>query len=526
LIGRRELLGAGSLAAGAVLLEDAAAAAPPKWEDAGIAAQQAAMAAGKLTAAALVRLYLNRIEQLDRRGPKLRAVIELNPEAAALAAALDRERKQKGPRGPLHGIPILLKDNIDTHDRMSTAGSLALVGWTPPEDAFLVRRLRAAGAVILGKTNLSEWANFRGIRSTSGWSARGGLTRNPHALDRNPSGSSSGSAAAVAAGLCSAAVGTETDGSITSPANACGVVGLKPTLGLISRSGIIPIAHSQDTAGPMARTVADAAALLGALTGADPADAPTLEAGERSKRDYRVHLKADALRGARLGVARQLGGGHRRVDAVLEAAVTTLRAAGAVVVDLPAIPNLNSFAASEGEVLRYEFKADLNRYLERLPAGRPRSLAELIAFNERERERELRYFGQELFLQSEAKGPLTDAAYREALERNHRLTRTEGLDVVFSGERLDAVIAATGGPAAASDLFYGGGGGMRGLSSIAAVSGYPHLTVPAGNVFGLPVGLSFVGPAWSEGRLIELGFGFEQAARRRPTPRFLPTASF
>jgi len=526
---RRELLVAGALAAAGGSLtesqaaEDQSRAGP---EGRGIAELQAEMERGKLTSRALVRLYLRRIEELDRRGPTLRSVIEVNPDALEIAAALDRERKQKGARGPLHGIPILVKDNIDTADRMTTtAGSLALEGWIPPEDAFLVKRLREAGAVILGKANLSEWANFRGSRSSSGWSARGGQTRHPYALDRNPSGSSSGSAVAAAAGLCAAAVGTETDGSIVSPANACGVVGIKPTLGLISRSGIIPIAHSQDTAGPMARTVADAAALLGGMTGVDPNDPPTAQQG-RLLGGYTGFLKADGLRGARLGVARQFFGGHRRVDAVAEKALEDLKRQGAVLVDLAEIPNLNAFGASEGEVLRYEFKADLNKYLARLPAGRPRSLKELIAFNEREREREMPFFGQEIFVQSEAKGPLTDKAYLDALARNHRLTRAEGLDVVFSREKVDAVIAPTGGPAGMTDPIYGGSGGVRSPSSIAAVSGYPHITVPAGYIFGLPVGLSFIGPAWSEGRLIELAYGYEQATRHRKPPQFLSTARF
>lgn len=522
---RRELLKAGALGAGLLVREGEEGAAPPEPDEPGIAQLQAEMQKGDLTARALVRRYLQRIEKLNRRGPTLRAIIEVNPDALSIAESLDRERKRQGPRGPLHGIPILVKDNIDTADRMTTtAGSLALEGWIPPEDAFLVRRLRAAGAIILGKANLSEWANFRGARSSSGWSARGGQTRHPYALDRNPSGSSSGSAVAVAADLCAAAVGTETDGSITSPSNACGIVGLKPTLGLISRSGVIPIAHSQDTAGPMARTVADAAALLGALTGVDPADDATAPSAAHALTDYARHLKPDGLRGARLGVVRQLMNAHRLVDPVMERALADLKAQGAELIDLAELPNLNSFGATEGEVLRYEFKADLNRYLSKLPSGRPRTLKELIAFNEREKEREMPFFGQELFIQSEAKGPLTDKAYLDALARNHRLTREEGLDVVFKQHRLDAVIALTGGPAAMTDPIYGGAGGVRGLASIAAVSGYPHLTVPAGHVFGLPVGLSFVGPAWSDARLIELGYAYEQATRHRRPPRFLPTA--
>jgi len=522
---RRDLLLTGALAAAWPAMEVAMAqGSGGPGGDPGIAELQAQMAAGKLTAADLTRRYRRRIEELDRKGPKLRAVIELSPDADAIAQALDAERKQKGPRGPMHGIPVLIKDNIDTHDKMTTtAGSLALEGWTPPADAFLVQRLRLAGAVILGKTNLSEWANYRGSRSTSGWSARGGLTRNPYALDRNPSGSSSGSAVAAAAGLCAAAVGTETDGSIVSPSNCCGIVGLKPTLGLISRTGVIPIAHSQDTAGPMTRTVADAAALLGALTGVDPKDAATGPSAGKGLADYARLLAKDGLRGARLGVVRQLLGGSRHVDAVFEKALADLKRLGAVIVDLEQIPNLFAFGATESEVLSYEFKADLNAYLARLPTGKPRTLKELIAFNEREKDRELRYFGQETFIRAETRGPLTDQAYVDALAKNHRLTREEGLDVVFDAHKLDAVIAPTGGPAAATDLVYGGGGGLRGLSSVAAVSGYPHLTLPAGYVFGLPVGLSFVGKAWSEARLLQLAYAYEQGTHHWTPPRFLPT---
>jgi amidase len=497
----------------------------PGPEELGIAQLQAQMQRGELTARRLVRRYLRRIEALDRRGPTLRSVLEVNPDALDIAAALDRERKRQGPRGPLHGIPILVKDNIDTADRMTTtAGSLALEGWTPPTDAFLVGRLRAAGAVILGKTNLSEWANFRGSRSSSGWSGRGGQTLHPYALDRNPSGSSSGSAVAPAAGLCAAAVGTETDGSIISPANVCGIVGLKPTVGLISRSGIIPISHSQDTAGPMARTVADLAALLGALTGVDPEDTATAASRDHALTDYLRFLNPEGLRNARLGVARQLFKAHRHVEVLAEQALRDLKRAGATLIDLAEIPNLFGFGSTESEVLHYEFKADLNRYLARLPTGYPRSLKELIAFNEREKEREMPYFGQETFLRAEAKGPLTDSTYVEALAKNHRLTRTEGLDVIFRQHRLDAVIAPTGGPGGMLDPIYGGSGGLGGLGGIAAVSGYPHLTVPAGYLFGLPVGLSFVGPAWSESRLIELGYAYEQATHHRQPPRFLPKA--
>lgn len=525
---RRELLAAGTMAlttAATGVTEDALArrAEADESEEPSISNLQEQLQGGKVSSRTLVKRYLRRIQKLDQSGPRLRSVIELNPDAFRIAEDLDRERKEKGPRGPLHGIPILIKDNIDTADRMmTTAGSLALAGWTPPEDAFLVKRLREAGAVILGKTNLSEWANFRSSRSSSGWSGRGGQTRNPYALDRNPSGSSSGSAVAVAAGLCAAAVGTETDGSIVSPSNVCGIVGIKPTLGLISRSGIIPIAHSQDTAGPMARTVADAAALLGALAGYDARDAASRN---HAPSDYTRFLDPGGLRGARLGVARQFLGANRRVDALMEKALNDLRDQGATLIDLEEIPNLFAFGASESEVLHYEFKADLNAYLARLPVSHPRSLKELIEFNDREREREMPYFGQETFLRAEAKGPLTDQAYLDALERNHRLTRAEGLDVVVKQHRLDAIIAPTGGPAGLTDLIYGGTGGLRGPSSVAAVSGYPHITVPMGHIFGLPVGLSWVGPAWSEGLLIQLAYAYEQATHHRKPPRYLSTAS-
>ncbi len=523
---RRDLVASGIVAATALTVDTGRAASdatPAAQEEPAVAELQAQMAAGKLTARGLVQRYLRRIEELDRNGPKLRSVLEVNPEALALAEALDAERKEKGPRGPLHGIPVLIKDNIDTADRMTTtAGSLALEGWTPPDDAFLVQQLRKAGAVLLGKANLSEWANYRGFRSSSGWSARGGQTRHPYALDRNPSGSSSGSAVAVAAGLCALAVGTETDGSITSPANACGIVGLKPTLGRISRSGIIPIAHSQDTAGPMARSVADAAALLAAMEGADPRDPATQDERGSPLGEVSRFLDAEGLKGARLGVARQFLGANRRVDAVFARALEDLKRQGAVLIDLETVPNLFEFGAGESTVLSYEFKADLNAYLSRLPQRYPRSLKELIAFNEREKDRELAYFGQEHFIRAEGRGPLTDPEYVQALKRNHRLTREEGLDVVFAAHKLDAVIAPTGGPAGVTDLIYGGSGGVRGPSSVAAVSGYPHLTLPAGYVFGLPVGLSFVGRAWSEPTLIRLAYAYEQATRHRQPPRFLP----
>jgi amidase len=416
-------------------------------EEATVAQLQAAMQAGKLSAVSLVRKYLARIEELDQRGPALRAVIELNPDALAIARALDRERKLKEPRGPLHGIPVLIKDNVDTHDRTATtAGSLALAGSTPPRDAFIAQRLREAGAVILGKTNLSEWANFRSSHSTSGWSGRGGLTRNPYVLDRNPSGSSSGSAVAVAANLCTLAVGTETDGSILSPASFNGVVGLKPTVGLVSRSGLIPISRSQDTAGPMARTVADAAILLGCLAGQDPRDPTTAESAGKSHPDYAPFLDPDGLRGARVGVLRRFFGAHGEVDKLMETALAQMKRLGAIIIDPAELASDPHLGDAEFTVMLYEFKAGLNDYLAGLGPGAPvRSLKDIIQFNERHKDEEMPYFGQEVFLKAQAKGPLTEPAYREALELCRRASRAEGIDAVMDKERLDALVAPTTG---------------------------------------------------------------------------------
>jgi len=482
------------------------------------------MDSGRETARSIVGKYAARIEAVDRGGPAIRSVIEMNPDADALADALDRERAGGRIRGPLHGIPVLIKDNIDTADRMATtAGSLALVGAKPPEDAFVVRKLREAGAVILGKTNLSEWANIRSNRSTSGWSGRGGLTRNPYALDRNTSGSSSGSAAAAAASLCAAAVGTETDGSIVSPSSLNGIVGIKPTVGLVSRRGIIPIAHSQDTAGPMARTVRDAALLLGAMAGADPADPATARA-PREPVDYTKALDPEGLRGARIGVARRRFGFHPDVDAIMERAIGVLRQRGAVLVDPADEGNGERFGDAEFTVLLYELKADLNAYLERLGPGAPvHSLKEIIDFNERHRKEEMPYFGQENFLSAEAKGPLTSPEYLEALEKCRRLAGKEGIDALMDKHRLDAVLAPTGGPAWLTDLV-NGDHFSGGSSSAAAVAGYPNITLPAGFIFGLPVGLSFFGRAWSESVLIRIAYAFEQATLVRRPPGFLATA--
>jgi amidase len=497
-------------------------------EEATIADLQQRMQSGRETSRDLVDKYLARIESIDKSGPALHSVIEINPDARAIAYGLDAERKAKGPRGPLHGIPVLIKDNIATADRMmTTAGSLALEGATPPADAFLVSQLRAAGAVILGKTNLSEWANFRSTHSSSGWSGRGGQTKNPYALDRNPSGSSSGSAAATAASLCVIAVGTETDGSIVSPSSSNSLVGIKPTLGLISRMGIIPIAHSQDTAGPMARTVTDAAILLGALAGVDPADPATKDAAAKGRHDYTSSLDAAGLKGARLGVVRKrLMGYSTAADRLMEAAIADMKAQGAIVVDPADIPALGEFDDSELDVLLYEFKADLNKYLEWVGSKAPvHSLADIIAFNERTRDREMPYFAQELMQRAQAKGPLTDAAYLAALAKDHALARTRGIDAVMNQYSLDALIAPTGGPPWVTDLA-NGDHADNGSSTPAAVAGYPHVTVPGGDVFGLPVGISFFGRAWSEPTLITLAYAFEQATKHRRPPTLPPTADF
>ena len=500
---RRTLMGSAALAVGAL-------AAPPTFEleEATVADLQKRMSAGSLTASALTQRYLERIAAIDKRGPALNSVIELNPDALSIAAALDAERKAKGPRGPLHGIPVLIKDNIDTADRMmTTAGSLALVGSIAARDAIVAQRLRAAGAVLLGKTNLSEWANFRSSHSTSGWSGRGGLTRNPYALDRNACGSSSGSGAAVSANLCALAIGTETDGSIVCPASTNGVVGIKPTLGLIPATGIIPIAHSQDTAGPMARTVADAALLLGVLTGAD----------------YTKSLDPNGLRGARIGVARdKFFGFSEETDRVIEAAIAEMKRRGAEIVDPADIPTAGKFDDSESEVLSYEFKNDLNLYLGALvPKAPMHSLADVIAFNESHREREMPYFGQDLMIKAQAKGPLSSKEYLDALEKDRRLSRTEGIDAVMSKHRLDALVAPTAGPAWCTDLI-NGDHAPGGSSTPAAVAGYPNINVPAGYAWGLPVGISFFGAANSEPLLIKLAYAFEQATRHRRAPQFLP----
>ena len=528
-IGRRDFLRYGALAAvgpGAVAQPPVRPAAPAAVEEVSLDALRRAVREGRLTARAITDACLDRIDALDRQGPTLRAVIEVNPEARAVAGAVDDASTAGGPRGPLHGMPILLKDNIGTADRTTTtAGSLALRGSIPSEDAFVARRLREAGAVLIGKANLSEWANFRSTRSSSGWSARGGQCRNPYALDRNPCGSSSGSAVAVAASLVPAAIGTETDGSIVCPGSANGIVGIKPTVGLVSRAGIIPIAHSQDTAGPMARSVRDAAIVLGVLAGADPRDPATAGSETRGLRDYTPYLDADGLDGARIGVARGFAGFHERVDDLLAQAIDAMRARGAEIVDPVALAHTRgALARAEVEVLLYEFKADLNAYLAALGPDAPvRSLAELIAFNRRHAREEMPYFQQERLEAAEARGPLSEPAYLDARRAARALSRDAGIDRVMETHRLDAIVAPTGGPAWVTDLVNGDHFGGS-SSAYAAAAGYPNITVPAGEVFGLPVGVSFFGRAWSEPTLIRIAYAFEQATRHRRPPRYLPTA--
>lgn len=495
-------------------------------EEATVADLQRDMVDGKRTSASITQLYLERIESLDKKGPAIRAVIEINPDAMRIAEELDQERKARGPRGPLHGIPVLIKDNVDTADRMTTtAGSYALEGSIPPRDSEVARRLRAAGAVLLGKTNLSEWANFRSSHSTSGWSGRGGQARNPYVLDRNPCGSSSGSGAAVAASFCTVAVGTETDGSIVCPSSANGIVGIKPTLGLVSRAGIIPIAHSQDTAGPMARTVTDAAILLNSLAGIDSRDGATAKSKGKASPDYTRFLDSKGLDGARIGVAREKFFGYSNdADALIDDAIGAMKRKGAVIIDPANIPTAAKFDDTEYEVLLYEFKADLNAYLASLGPNAPvKTLEDIISFNERNKSKEMPWFGQEIMLQAQKKGPLTSKKYRDALARNLRMSRTEGIDAVMDKHRLDAIVAPTGAPAWTTDPV--NGDHFTGASATpAAVAGYPNINVPAGFAHGeLPVGISFFGRAWSEPRLISIAFAFEQATKHRRAPRFLAT---
>ncbi len=500
------------------------AQATSELDEVTVAQLQDGMRTGRWTARSLAEQYLARVDASDRRGPNLGSVLEPNPDALTIADALDAERRAKGPRGPLHGIPVLIKDNIGTADRMHTsAGSFALASSVAPRDAFVAERLRAAGAVLLGKTNLSEWANFRGRHSISGWSGRGGQCRNPYVLDRSPSGSSSGSAAAVAANLCAVAVGTETDGSITSPGSACSLVGLKPTVGLVSRAGIVPISHNQDTAGPLARCVADAAVLLTALTGEDSRDSATRGSAARAT-DYTRFLDPDGLRGLRLGIARKrYTGNHRGVDALFEAALSVLRDRGAVLVDHVDLTTEDHLKDAEQVVLEFDFKADLDAYLSALGPDAPvKSLADVIAFNDAHQGSELQLFGQETMVSSQKRGPLTSPVYRRALARCHRVARTQGIDLVVTRHRLDAIVCPSSTPQRQID-FVNGDGGSVDCTTPAAVAGYPHVTVPMGYVLGVPVGLSFFTRAWREPVLIKAAYAYEQASRMRRTPQFLPT---
>jgi amidase len=487
---------------------------------------QQKMASAAYTSEQVTGMYLSHIEEINRKGPAINAVIETNPDALSTAKAMDIERKAGKLRGPLHGIPILIKDNIDSADKMKTsAGSLALADSTPPRDSFLVQKLRQAGAVLLGKTNLSEWANMRSTHSTSGWSGRGGLTLNPYALDRNACGSSSGTGAGIAANFATIGIGTETDGSIVCPSNANSLVGIKPTLGLVSRSGIIPIAHSQDTAGPMCRCVADAAILLGAITGIDPRDKATNASHGKASSDYTKFLDKNGLKGARIGVARKFFGISDKVDRLMNEAIDVMKQNGAIIIDPADVPNSGKYDGTETQVLLYELKADMNAYLATLGPNAPmKTLKDLIEFNEKNKDKEMPYFGQEHFLKAQEKGPLTSKEYLDAIAKNHRLSKTEGIDAVMTKDKLDAIVGPTGGTAWKTDLI-NGDHFSGGYSTPSAVAGYPHITVPAGYIFGLPVGISIFGRAWSEPLLIKIAYAYEQATRHRKPPQFLATAN-
>jgi amidase len=500
---RREFLIAGVAGIAALGLTRNSAEAAFDVEEATIAELQAKMRSGELTSRKLVEIYTARINEID---PKLKSVVEINPDALPIADQLDKERKRGKIRGPLHGIPVLIKDNIDTADKMkTTAGSLALMDApVPKHDAFVIKRLRDAGAIILGKTNLSEWANFRSTKSVSGWSGRGGQTNNPYVLDKNPCGSSAGSGVAVSANLCAAAIGTETNGSIICPATRNGVVGIKPTLGLVSRSGIIPIAHTQDTAGPMCRNVADAAAVLSAIVGTDKNDAITADA-KKAPKDYTKFLDKEGLKGARIGVVRQYLGNNAGLKGLFEARLEILRSAGAALVDVTFPEELGKLAADRLNVLLYEFKTDLAKYLA-ARGSQYKTLADLIKFNNENKEKEMPIFAQELFEQSQAKGELTDKAYLDSLAKLRSATRDNGIDALAAKDRLDAFVAPATGA----------------TWSIAAVAGYPYISVPAGFLDGLPSALGFFGRAFSETQLIRIAYGFEQRTKERRKPEYLP----
>jgi amidase len=532
-------LGGATLASGSVPF-GCAPAEPPSVEpkadapfellEATVADLQQGMQSGQWTARSVTEAYLARIEALDRSGPELRALIETNPEALEIADELDAERRADRPRGPLHGIPVAIKDNLDTHDRMTTtAGSLALEGSIPKEDSFLAAKLREAGAILLAKANMSEWAYWRGLKASSGWSARGGQCRNPYALDRNPCGSSSGSGVAASANLAALTIGTETGGSIMCPSSINGIVGIKPTVGLWSRSGIIPISHSQDTAGPMTRTVRDAAVLLGPLTGVDPRDRATAASEGKSHADYTTFLDPKALSGARLGIARNFPGFNPEVLALFERALEDLRKEGAVLVDPANMPNMDQgdvFQELPTLVLDYEFKAGINAYLESLgPESRMKSLEDLVKFNEEHRDREMPFFGQERFLTSLSRGPLTEPKYLQAVTTIQRKTREEGIDALVGQHQLEAIVAPTSGPAWLTDHVLGDrlDGGFS--AGPAAIAGYPDITVPMGFISGLPVGISFFGPAWSEPKLLAIAYAYEQTTKHRKPPEFLPSTT-
>jgi amidase len=527
------LLGGAAVAAGPILRPalgatrenaGATAAEVPAFEldEITIDALQDGMKSGKYSARSIAEKYLARIAAIDKSGPKINSVIETNPDALEIAEALDRERKEKGPRGPLHGIPVLIKDNIATADKMqTTAGSLALLGSKPPADAFIAKKLREAGAVILGKTNLSEWANIRSNHSISGWSGRGGQTKNPYALDRNPCGSSSGTGAGISANLAAIGIGTETDGSIVCPSSANGLAGIKPTIGLVSRTHIIPISHTQDTAGPMCRTVRDAAILLGAIVGGDVDDKATVASDGEFFKDYTQFLSPDGLKGARIGVLRKAFGFNPAVDKLMEAALDAMKQQGATLVDPVELETYGKFGETEFLGFMYELKADLNAYLTWLGPNAPvKTLKEVIEFNDKNASKEMPYFGQENFVKAEEKGPLTTAEYVEAIKKNRELAGKEGIDKTMDKHKLDAIVAPTGGPAWLTDIVNGDSFG-GGSSEFAAVAGYPNVNVVAGYSYGLPVGISFFGRAWSEPVLIKLAYAFEQATKFRKAPKFL-----